>query len=51
MLVLLVEVSAQERLQRVLLVLLVLRVEESALELLQRVRQELGLMQVLRRRR
>jgi uncharacterized protein YlzI (FlbEa/FlbD family) len=48
MLVLLVEESAQELLQRVLLVLLV---EESAQELLQRVRQELGLMQVLRRPR
>jgi hypothetical protein len=42
---LLAEESAQELLQRVLLV------EESAQELLQRVRQELGLMQVLRRRR
>jgi hypothetical protein len=48
MLVLLVEESALELLQRVLLVLLV---EESAQELLQRVRQELGLMQVLRRPR
>jgi hypothetical protein len=48
MLVLLVEESAQELLQRALLVLLV---EESAQELLQRVLQELGLMQVLRRRR
>jgi hypothetical protein len=48
MLVLRVEESALELLQRVLLVLLV---EESAQELLQRVRQELGLMQVLRRPR
>jgi hypothetical protein len=48
MLVLLAEESELELLQRVLLVLLV---EESAQELLQRVRQELGLMQVLRRRR
>ncbi len=45
---LLAEESAQELLQRVLLVL---RVEESAQELLQRVRQEPRLMQVLRHRR